>query len=198
MKGSTPPAKKSLRDHYNKLLAIQTRLLRSSELYQAKHTDEYVAKVSPVAASDIFEVNSLVLVTYPTRAPSKLRPRLRGPFRILQRHADDTYSAQNFVNGHTMEFHISQLRPYTSDLNPSALTPLEVASRDHEEFAVDAILDHRVMPKGNIKKRSTLEFLVAWLGYGDEYHSWEPYSNVRDLIALQDYVEATPELAYLV
>jgi hypothetical protein len=54
------------------------------------------------------------------------------------------------------------------------------------------------MPTGHIKKRSTLEFLVAWLGYGDEYHSWEPYSNVRDLIALQDYVEATPELAYLV
>jgi len=95
-------------------------------------------------------------------------------------------------------FIFPELRPYTSDLNPSALTPLEVATRDHEEFAVDAILDHRVMPRGHIKKRSTLEFLVAWLGYGDEYHSWEPYSNVRDLIALQDYVEATPELAYLV
>ena len=84
------------------------------------------------------------------------------------------------------------------DMNPTALTPLEVASRDNEEYAVDAILDHRVKPRGHIKKRSTLEFLVAWLGYSEEYHSWEPYANVKDLAALQDYVEDTPALAYLV
>jgi hypothetical protein len=102
------------------------------------------------------------------------------------------------VNGHALEFHISQLRPYTTDISPEALTPLEVASKDHEEFAVDAILDHRVKPRGHIKKRSTLEFLVAWIGYSEECNSWEPYAQVKDLAALQDYVESTPELAYLV
>jgi hypothetical protein len=43
-----------------------------------------------------------------------------------------------------------------------------------------------------------LEFLVAWLGYGPEFYSWEPYSNLKDTIAMQDYVESTKELAYLV
>jgi hypothetical protein len=197
-KGSSPPAKRSLRDHYNRLLILQAKLLRQSELFQAKHSDEYVIHTAPVMASDIFAVGSLVLVTYPSRAPSKLHTRLRGPFKILDRYSDDTYSCQNFVNGHAMEFHVSQLRPYTLDMSPQAMTPLQVASKDHEEFAVDAILDHRVMPRGHIKKRSTLEFLVAWLGYSEDYHSWEPYANVKDLVALQDYVESTPELSYLV
>ena len=196
--GSNPPKKADLRAHYNTMLQRQAILLRRSEIFQAQASDTYAAKVSPVTASDIFADQSLVLVTYPDRAPSKLHTRLRGPFRVLQRHPDDVYSCQNLVTGNAMEFHISQLRPYTTDTNPSALTPLEVASRDAEEFIVDAIIDHRVMPGGSIKKRSTLQFLVAWLGYGDEYHSWEPYANVRDLIALQDYVEATPSLAYLV
>jgi hypothetical protein len=177
---------------------IQAKLLRQSELFQAKHSDEYVLHTAPVSASDVFTTGSLVLVTYPSRAPSKLHTRLRGPFKILDRYDDDTYSCQNLVNGHALEFHVSQLRPFTLDISESALTPLEVASKDHEEFAVDAILDHRVKARGHIKKRSTLEFLVAWLGYSEDYHSWEPYSNVKDLVALQDYVEATPELAYLV
>jgi hypothetical protein len=97
-----------------------------------------------------------------------------------------------------LEFHVSQLRPYTLDISPTAITPLEVAARDNEEYVVDAILDHRVSDGGSIKKRSSLEFLVAWLGYSEDYHSWEPYAHVKDLIALQDYVEATPALAYLV
>ena len=197
-KGSTPPQKRSLREHYNKMLAMQSRLLKQSEIFQAKHSDDYVLKTAPVPTSDQFAIGSLVLVTYPSRAPSKLHPRLRGPFKILESFSDDVYMCQNFVNGHSLEFHISQLRPYTTDISPDALTPLEVASRDHEEFAVDSILDHRVKPRGHIKKRSTLEFLVAWLGYGEEYHSWEPYANVKDLTALQDYVEITTELAYLV
>jgi hypothetical protein len=198
-KGSpAPPRKADLREHYNDLLARQAILLRRSELFQAQASDLYAAKVAPVSTSDIFEEQALVLVTYPERAPSKLHTRLRGPFKILQRHNDDVYSCQNLVNGSALEFHISQLRPYTNDINPTAITPLEVAARDAEEYIVDAILDHRVAQGGSIKKRSTLQFLVAWLGYGEEYHSWEPYANLRDLRALQDYVEATPALAYLV
>jgi hypothetical protein len=192
------PELKSLRERYQRMIILQAKLLLQSEKFQAKHSDEYAQNAGPVKFSDRFAENSLVLVTYPERPPSKLHPRLRGPFKVMERHADDTYSCMNLVNGHALHFHISQLRPYTNDVSPDALTPIEVAARDQEEFMVDCILQHRVIPKGSIKKPHHLEFLVAWLGYEEEFNTWEPYSLVKDLQAMQDYVEATTELNYLI
>ena len=39
------------------------------------------------------------------------------------------------------------------------------------EYFIDKILDH----KGNLKKKTEIEFLVSWLGYAQEHNSWEPY-----------------------
>jgi hypothetical protein len=180
------------------MLRLQAKLLLQSELFQAKHSDLYAKEAGPVQISDRFQENSLVLVTYPNRPPTKFHTRLRGPFRILQRHFDDTYSCMNLVNGQALHFHISQLRPYTQDINPDALSPIDVAARDHEEYMVDCILDHRIIQGGSIKKSSSLEFLVAWLGYEEEFNSWEPYSELRELKAMQDYLESTKELNHLV
>jgi hypothetical protein len=196
--GSDKPSSKSLRERYDKMLALQEKLLRQSQIFQAAHSDLYIEQTSPVAHSDIFAVDSLVLVTYPDRAPDKLKSRLRGPFRVMAHYEDDVYVCINLVNGQSLEFHVSQLRPYTNDINPTSLTPLQVAMRDKEEYIIDCLLDHRVIARGSINKRSHLEFLVAWLGYGPEFYSWEPYSNLKDTIAMQDYVESTKELAYLV
>jgi hypothetical protein len=192
------PKSKSLRERYQKMIILQAKLLLQSEKFQAQHSDEYAQKVGPVQFSDRFAENSLVLVTYPDRPPSKFHPRLRGPFKVMERHADDTYSCMNLVNGHALHFHISQLRPYTNDINPQALSPIEVAARDHEEFMVDCIIDHRVIHKGSIKKPSHLQFLVVWLGYEEEFNTWEPYANVKDLQALSDYVHTIPQLNYLI
>jgi hypothetical protein len=180
------------------MIILQAKLLLQSEKFQAQHSDEYAQKAGPVQFSDRFAENSLVLVTYPDRPPSKFHPRLRGPFKVMERHADDTYSCMNLVNGHALHFHISQLRPYTNDINPQALSPIEVAARDHEEFMVDCIIDHRVIHKGSIKKPSHLQFLVVWLGYEEEFNTWEPYANVKDLQALSDYVHTIPQLNYLI
>jgi len=195
---SSPPSKIS-RDHYTKLIAMQSQLLQASQLFQSRTTDQYIIHTSPSPHSEIFLPNSLVLVTYPERPSSKLHARLRGPFKVMERFNDDTYSCINLVNGQALSFHISQLRPYTTDIGgPNALTPVEVAAKDYEEFMVSNILDHRVIPRGKISKRTHLEFLVSWLGYDDSANSWEPYANLKDLHALSDYVETVPELAYLV
>jgi Chromo (CHRromatin Organisation MOdifier) domain len=58
------------------------------------------------------------------------------------------------------------------------------ARRDYMEFFVETIIDHR----GNIKRKTDLEFLVGWLGYDDRDNSWEPYSNLRDTGKLHDYL----------
>ena len=192
---SNPPLKKALRRRYEDMITMQSALLRQSQLFQAAHTDTYLQDHS-VCTSDVFPDGSLVLVTYPENPPTKLHPHLRGPFRVLH-HDQERYHCLNLVNGRALSFHISQLRPYTSDINPHALTPLQVAMKDNDEDIVDAIVDHRIIPGGSIKKRTTLQFRVRWLGYDEEADTWEPYFNVRDLAALDSYCQTVPELTYL-
>ena len=69
----------------------------------------------------------------------------------------------------------------------SAITdPLDVARRDHMEFFVEQILDHR----DNVKGRTTLEFYVKWLNYPDNENSWTPYSHLRDTDKLHEYLRS--------
>ena len=55
---------------------------------------------------------------------------------------------------------------------------------DREEFLVESILKHR----GDSKRKTSLEFLVKWLGYSDEENTWEPYNNLKDNSVLHDYL----------
>ena len=68
--------------------------------------------------------------------------------------------------------------------DPSVVDPLVVARRDHMEFFVESILDHR-----NCQTRTSAEFLVRWLNYPDSQDSWEPYSSLRDVVTLHDYLK---------
>jgi Chromo (CHRromatin Organisation MOdifier) domain len=70
------------------------------------------------------------------------------------------------------------MKPFLYD--PSVTSSLDVARRNYME----SIVDHR----GNIKKKTQLEFLVSWLGYDNRDNSWEPYSNLRDTGKLHDYL----------
>ena len=56
------------------------------------------------------------------------------------------------------EFSVSDMIPFVFD---AALTdPLDDARRDNMEYFIDKILQHR----GNLKKKTEIEFLVSWLG----------------------------------
>ena len=48
-----------------------------------------------------------------------------------------------------------------------------------DHFEVEDILDHRPGKRG-----SRSRYLVKWLGYGMEYNSWEPVSNLRHSVQL--------------
>jgi hypothetical protein len=63
---------------------------------------------------------------------------------------------------------------------------LDIARRDYLEFFVEKILDMT----GDVKKVSTLTFLVKWLGYDDTHNSWEPWKNVRDTAEVHVYLRA--------
>ena len=75
------------------------------------------------------------------------------------------------------------MKPFLFD--PAITDPQDVARHDYLEFFVENILDHR----GNLKLKSTIEFHIKWLGYPEVENSWEPYSNLRDLDILHDYLK---------
>ena len=52
---------------------------------------------------------------------------------------------------------------------------MDTARRDYMEFFIEVIKEH----KGDIKKLSSLTFLVRWLNYDDSFNSWEPWLGLR-------------------
>ena len=63
-----------------------------------------------------FPVGSFVLVSYPQtgmgrKPPTKLHPRLRGPYQIVNRRKD-TYTVRNLLTNNMEDFHSTSLHPY--------------------------------------------------------------------------------------
>jgi hypothetical protein len=58
---------------------------------------------------------------------------------------------------------------------------------------VEAILAH----KGNPCKRKTLYFLAHWLNFPADEDEWLPFSQVRNLQLLDDYIARNPSLSIL-
>ena len=51
-------------------------------------------------------------------------------------------------------------------------------------FDVEAVLEHA----GDRRRRTDLEFLVKFRGWSDEYNLWLPFSELRDNVALHEYL----------
>ncbi len=62
-------------------------------------------------------------------------------------------------------------------------------SADDDTYAVESIVDHQL---GKTKSKHT--FKVRWDGYSSAHDSWLPYSGVKDLQALDAYLQAHQEL----
>jgi hypothetical protein len=62
--------------------------------------------------------------------------------------------------------------------------PLEVAIKEHDEYLVEQIMDHRYAKRVNGRPRG-LECLVRWVGYQEQ--SWELLVNVKKLEQFHTY-----------
>ena len=51
------------------------------------------------------------------------------------------------------------------------------------EYFVEDILEHR-----GKHQRTHIEFIVKWLNYPSDKNTWEPYSSLRDVDKLHDYL----------
>ena len=169
-----------LHEYMEKLLTMQEclmaiarkRLLATDELHLSSNTNN----------QHQFEIDSFVLVRYRKQnPPSRLHTVWRGPMRVL-RTEDSRYTLLDLITNKEKVYHVSDMKPFAFD--PLNTNPQDIARRDYLEYFVDKILGH----KGNPKVKTSLEFLVHWVNYDDDHDTWEPYTNLRDLDQLHDYL----------
>ena len=170
-----------------KMLKAQAVILQLVEKQQ-RHKDLQHGLANFVFNPTEFPINSYVLASYPDgamgrRPPTKVHPKLKGPFRVINRQKDE-YTVQNLVTNKFEKFHKTSLRVFEFD--PDLVNPRDVAMRDNDEYIIETILQHR----GDPKKLRSLTFLVKWLGYPDSANSWEPWSNLRLTEQLHLYLRA--------
>ena len=163
------------------IVARETQKARDTHRMQEKHPD-YIE----------YPINSYVLYTPPI---GKRRPKTEmkhdGPFLVVNR-LGDIYTIQHQTTGKPFDTHVSALRPFFYD--PLRINPKDVAIANAREFYIDRILLHR----GDINKKTSMEFLVRWLGYTEDDDSWEPFGNLRDTDQLLTYLRSNPRLVKLI
>jgi hypothetical protein len=71
------------------------------------------------------------------------------------------YLLLDLITGKQKPYHISDLKPFVFDL--LNVDPLDIARRGYLAFFIEKIL----AMSGDIKKVSTLDFHVKWLGYDE-------------------------------
>jgi hypothetical protein len=59
----------------------------------------------------------------------------------VERKDGDRYSLRNLVTGKEADFHLQLLKPFLYD--ERVTVPLEVTIREHDEYLVEYIMDHR-------------------------------------------------------
>ena len=130
-----------------------------------------------------YPVHSYVLFTPPVGRSDKLVPRHRGPYQVMS-NAGAVYTIQDLVNDKVVVTHIHNLRPFNYDAERT--DPVAVAQQNEQEFVIEQVLDHR----GNKAKRSTLQFLIRWSGFGEESDSWEPFKSLLHAEPFHRYLRA--------
>ena len=162
---------KPLSNYTIELLSIQDNLLEASAK-ELLRTDLLHMTMSEQNKHIEYEPDSYVLVHYRTGSPpTRLHTYWRGPMRVAN-GLNSKYVLLDLLSGKEKVFHVSDMKPFVFD--PAVVDPLDIARRDYMEYFIDEILDHR----GNIKKRSTLEYHVSWLGDAQESNTWEPYLKI--------------------
>jgi hypothetical protein len=110
---------------------------------------------------------------------SKLSPRYLGPYKVLSQRNNDI-SCEHVTLKRKVILHASRVHPFFGTLEDAR----KISMVDKDEFLVEEIVSH----EGDIRRKTSLEFVVKWAGYGSEHNTKEPWSNLRNNSALHDYL----------
>lgn len=115
---------------------------------------------------------------------AKLTQRWIGPFEIQQKINDKVYRLRMSDKYPGLPiFNIDKLKRYIpspENLGERTTLPETRAHRPAKvEYDVDYIVGHK-----RIGRRQELRYLVRWTGYGPQFDTWEPASNMRNATPL--------------
>jgi hypothetical protein len=151
--------------------------LRAAQQRQKRLADQHRADVQFAVGEQV--LLSTKNLTLKMQGSNKLLPRFIGPFKVTKQVNAVAYRLElpPVLKVHDV-FHASLLKQY----KPGGRTqppPLPILIDGVAEFEVEAILKHRNRQSGR-RGKPKVEYLVKWLGYGEEHNSWEPESCVRN------------------
>jgi hypothetical protein len=150
------------------------------------HANRHRSEEVPYQEGDLAYLSTANL-NLPKRRARKLAPKFIGPFRVLQAFPDSSnyileLSPELVARRIHPKFHGSLLRPH--EPNDEITFPSRESKHfydfgmpDDDEWFVDEIIGHRFTD-------DAIEFHVRWTA-GD--HTWEPFSGVKSLEALDHY-----------
>ena len=180
------------RQHVRESQGLQEHLIKINNKHQTAMLRER-AKLGP-KQDEVLE-GQYVLVAYPDKKkpPTKLEPRLQGPYCLIQNDEDEDDSSmlrlRDLIDGTEFKAHRSRARPFVGE------DPISVAERTKfGEYLVEDILEHRLrqdLKKPHPGRAPSYEFLVTWQGYDEQWNTWEKFVNVKDTEALDKYLKTT-------
>ena len=96
----------------------------------------------------------------------------KGPFQVVQRTGDASFQIRTDLSV-LYDVHRDQLKPCVWDVELGESYPLVFRASDPADQrttapVVDRVMDHRKHPTRG------LEFLVHWVGKGQDFSAWEP------------------------
>jgi hypothetical protein len=174
------PAAKAYTTQLREAVILARKCLEAAQHRQKAFADKRRRDVSySVGEAVLLNTKNIHLKNPGTR---KLLPKWMGPFRILRQVNEVAYTLELPPSWHRLHstFHVDVLKPYHSDKRVQPPPP-KMDVDGEMEFEVETILGHK-----GTRGAKNLQYLVSWLGYGQEHNSWEPSKNVAnsaDLVA---------------
>jgi hypothetical protein len=93
------------------------------------------------------------------------------------------YLLLDLITDKQKPYHVSDLKPFVFD--PLNVDPLDIARRDYLEICSNKKI---LAMSGDVKKVSTLDFHVKWLGYDDTFNLWLPWKDLSETDILHSYL----------
>ena len=104
--------------------------------------------------------------------------------RVINKLPDsDIYILQSLITMRKKQYHVSRMREFIFD--PLTDDPLNSALTDDHVYRPECIISMKGNPKG---AKGQLFFRVRWLGHQASDDTWEPWTNVRKLLVLKDFL----------
>jgi hypothetical protein len=181
-------------DYINEMLNRQAYLIEKAQanlkFRDAKHlerkdleNDEDITKF-PIGSYVLAEKLNFFTIRKET---DKLKPYLKGPFRVESFTENySQYTVRNLVTNNIRTYQVKKLKAFHAKPEDTDLT--KYAVRDDNFWIVKSLKDFRPKNFDGSTSRKLLEFMVEWEIDGSK--TWEPWSIVRKLQALRDYVHS--------